>query len=55
MLGNETLLFAETGSFAFVARMAQPRPVADGETLEFHLNLARCHLFDTETETSLAA
>lgn len=55
MLGNETLLFAETAGTAFVARMQQPRIVADGERLSFHVNAGRCHLFDARTETSLAA
>jgi multiple sugar transport system ATP-binding protein len=55
MLGNETLLFADTAAASFVARMQQPRPVADGERLAFHVNAGRCHLFDQETGTSLAA
>jgi multiple sugar transport system ATP-binding protein len=55
MLGNETLLFAETPAMSFVARMQQPRPVADGERLRFHVNTGRCHLFDADTGTSLAA
>ncbi len=54
MLGNETLLFAETAAMQFVARMQQPRPVADGDRLTFHVNTERCHLFDIDTGKSLA-
>ena len=54
-LGNETLLFAEAGQTPFVARMQQPRPVADGERLRFHINAARCHLFDSNTGKTLGA
>ncbi len=57
MLGNETLLFAELGPESakapFVARMQQPRMVADGEKLQFHINAARVHLFDAQSETTL--
>jgi len=53
LLGNESLLFARCGSVDFVARMQQPRVVADGENLSFHIAGSRLHLFDEETETSL--
>ncbi|HVG49919.1 MAG TPA: sn-glycerol-3-phosphate ABC transporter ATP-binding protein UgpC [Rubellimicrobium sp.] len=52
-LGNETLLFAEAGSTPFVARMQQPRAVAEGERLAFHVNLNRLHLFDAGTGRTL--
>jgi multiple sugar transport system ATP-binding protein len=54
MLGNETLLFAEGGQASFVSRMQQPRPVADGERMTFHVNARRCHLFDATTGKTLA-
>jgi multiple sugar transport system ATP-binding protein len=54
MLGNETLLFAEAEAASFVSRMQQPRPVADGERLTFHVNAGRCHLFDQATGKTLA-
>jgi multiple sugar transport system ATP-binding protein len=53
MLGNETLLFIEAGSTPLVARMQQPRPVADGDRLRFHVNAARIHLFDRDTGKTL--
>ena len=53
MLGNETLLFADLHGVPFVARMQQPRMVTDGEHLTFHINSARLHLFDGQTETTL--
>jgi multiple sugar transport system ATP-binding protein len=53
LLGNESLLFAESGPTRFVARMQQPRLVADGESLWFQLNGARLHLFDADTELTL--
>lgn len=52
-LGNETLLFAPFAGGEITARMQQPRPVANGETFEFLLNLDRLHLFDAGTERSL--
>lgn len=55
LLGNESLLFARRGETEFVARMQQPRMVADGERMTFHIAGARLHLFDAETELSLRA
>nr|WP_276562448.1 sn-glycerol-3-phosphate ABC transporter ATP-binding protein UgpC [Hoeflea prorocentri] len=52
-LGNETLLFAQLSGTQFVARMQQPRWIEDGETVRFHINSDRLHLFDAETELSL--
>ncbi len=52
-LGNETLLFAQLSGAQFVARMQQPRWIEDGETMRFHINSDRLHLFDAETERSL--
>lgn len=52
-LGNEALLFAQLSDAQFVARMQQPRWIEDGETVRFHLNSDRLHLFDAETELSL--
>ena len=53
-LGNESILFAETGSgVSFTARMQQPRAVADGEALTFHADADKAHLFDPQSEESL--
>jgi multiple sugar transport system ATP-binding protein len=52
-LGTETLLYTRLAGQEVQAKMLKPRPVADGETLTFHLDLARCHLFDAGTEQSL--
>ncbi|MGY0399677.1 MAG: ABC transporter ATP-binding protein [Ostreibacterium sp.] len=49
-LGNETLLYAQSGNLNFVARMQQPRLVLNGENIIFHLNLSKLHLFDKNTE-----
>ena len=53
LLGNESLLFAEREGTSFVARMQQPRFVRDDETMTFHLDPARLHLFDAVTELNL--
>jgi len=52
-LGNETLLFAQFGGGEITARMLRPRPVADGEVLNFLMDRERLHLFDAETGRSL--
>ncbi len=52
-LGNETLLFARFGGSEITARMQRPRPVAEGEVLDFLLDRGRVHLFDAETGRSL--
>lgn len=52
-LGNETLLTAALGGVEFVARMADPREVEDGETIEFRIDSDRIHLFDPATEDTL--
>lgn len=52
-LGNETLLFADSGQLKFTARMAQPRAVEEGETLKFRADATKVHLFDPESEASL--
>lgn len=53
LLGNESILFARSQTFEFVARMQQPRIVNDGERLAFQINGSRLHLFDAQTELSL--
>ncbi|MBF0678453.1 MAG: sn-glycerol-3-phosphate ABC transporter ATP-binding protein UgpC [Devosia sp.] len=53
MLGNENLLFGTLAGLNFVSRMQQPRQVDLNETLSFHLNVARMHLFDRATEQNL--
>jgi len=52
-LGTETLLYTRLAGQEVQAKMLKPRPVADGECLTFHLDLARCHLFDAGTQQSL--
>ena len=52
-LGTETLLYVSLAGQDIQAKMLKPRPVADGETLSFFLDLARCHLFDVNTGNSL--
>jgi multiple sugar transport system ATP-binding protein len=52
-LGNETLLFAKFAGGEITARMQRPRPVADGEVIDFLMNRDRLHLFDAETGRSL--
>jgi len=53
MLGNENLLFGTIAGLNFVSRMQQPRVVELNERLSFHINVARMHLFDRETEQNL--
>jgi multiple sugar transport system ATP-binding protein len=53
MLGNETLLFLTLGGQEIIARMHQPRQVAEGEVMRFNLNMDHVHLFDGESGTSL--
>ncbi len=52
-LGTETLLYTRLAGGEIQAKMLKPRPVVDGEVLTFHLDLARCHLFDADTQKSL--
>ncbi len=53
LLGNESLLFATHEGTDFIARMQRPRAVADGETLRFHVDATRAHLFDATTGLTL--
>lgn len=52
-LGNETLLFASFAGGEVTSRMQRPRPVRDGETIDFLLNRERLHLFDAASGRSL--
>ena len=52
-LGTETLLYTDLAGQEVQAKMLKPRPVADGEVLTFHLDLAQCHLFDAKTQNTL--
>ena len=52
-LGTETLLFGTLAGTEVQAKMLNPRPVKDGESLPFQLDLTRCHLFDAQTQASL--
>jgi multiple sugar transport system ATP-binding protein len=52
-LGNETLLLAQFGAGEITARMQRPRPVTEGEMINFLMDRERLHLFDAETGRSL--
>jgi ABC-type sugar transport system ATPase subunit len=52
-LGNETLLTARLGQTEFVARMADPRDVADDEETRFLIDSDRVQLFDPLSERTL--
>lgn len=52
-LGTETLLFGSLAGKEIQAKMLNPRPVMNGESMLFQLDLTRCHLFDAVTEQSL--
>ncbi|MBB4123332.1 sn-glycerol-3-phosphate ABC transporter ATP-binding protein UgpC [Martelella radicis] len=54
-LGTETIIFTEFGGKEVQAKMLDPRPLNDGETLTFTLDLERLHVFDGETGKSLRA
>ena len=45
-LGSETLLFVPFGQYEIISKMYRPRPVQEGETLTFDVNLAEMKLFD---------
>ena len=45
-LGSETLLFIEFGPHEAISKMLNPRPVREGETVAYDVNLARLQLFD---------
>lgn len=53
-LGTETVLFAEVAGQEVQAKMLNPRPVSLGEVLHCELDLSRTHLFDAQTQHSLA-
>jgi ABC-type sugar transport system ATPase subunit len=53
MLGDQSLLFTSLGDTEVVARMQHPRAVETGEAVQFRIDGARVHLFDTETQDSL--
>lgn len=55
MLGNETLLFSTFGGAEFVSRMAQPRFVAQDETMKFGFNVEKMHLFNRDTGMAIRA
>ena len=52
-LGNETLLTARLGQTEFVARMADPRDVAEDEEMSFLIDSDRVQLFDPLSERTL--
>ncbi|AMM83254.1 sn-glycerol-3-phosphate ABC transporter ATP-binding protein UgpC [Martelella sp. AD-3] len=54
-LGTETIIFTQFGGKEVQAKMLDPRPLEDGETLTFTLDLERLHVFDGETGKSLRA
>ncbi|MAM09881.1 MAG: sugar ABC transporter ATP-binding protein [Rhizobiaceae bacterium] len=54
-LGTETIIFTQFGGKEVQAKMLDPRPLEDGETLTFTLDLERLHVFDGESGKSLRA
>jgi multiple sugar transport system ATP-binding protein len=54
-LGSETLLITELGGEEVIAKMLQPVPVEPDQAMDFQLNMAAMHLFDAQSELSLAA
>ncbi|WP_180900046.1 ABC transporter ATP-binding protein [Martelella soudanensis] len=52
-LGTETIIYTELGGKEVQAKMLDPRPLTDGETLTFTLDLDRLHVFDGATGKSL--
>ena len=52
-LGSETLLLTEIAGTEVQAKMFNPRPVREGETLKCLLTLDKCHLFDAASGESL--
>lgn len=48
-LGAETLLFSSIGDVEVQAKMLNPRSIQPGETMNFHLRLNKCHVFDGAT------
>ncbi|WP_319519264.1 sn-glycerol-3-phosphate ABC transporter ATP-binding protein UgpC [uncultured Martelella sp.] len=54
-LGTETIIYTRLGGKEVQAKMLDPHPLEDGETLTFTLDLERLHVFDGETGRSLRA
>ena len=52
-LGTETLLYTDLAGQEVQAKMLKLHPVADGEVLTFHLDLAQCQLLDAKTQNTL--
>ena len=52
-LGTETLLFTELAGVEIQAKMLNPRDVASGEILKFHLHVDKCHIFDAQTSKAI--
>ncbi|WP_199052262.1 ABC transporter ATP-binding protein [Aquitalea sp. ASV15] len=55
MLGNETLLFADSASGPLIARLQQGCQLVDGQMLRFSLRASHLHLFDANSGMSLRA
>lgn len=53
-MGNEMILYLHSGEVNFVARTDPRTEARVGATLEMVLNVANVHMFDDETEESLA-
>jgi multiple sugar transport system ATP-binding protein len=49
-MGSETNAYFKTGSGNLIARLHTERLLNMGDSLTLHLNLARAHLFDANTE-----
>ncbi|MFY0679555.1 MAG: sn-glycerol-3-phosphate ABC transporter ATP-binding protein UgpC [Thalassovita sp.] len=52
-LGTETVLFTELAGCEVQAKMLNPRPVTPGESLNFHLMLDKCHVFDATSTNAI--
>jgi multiple sugar transport system ATP-binding protein len=54
-MGAETLLYVRTAGHTVIARAKGHRPHTPEEEIELVMNLSNAHIFDSETEESLAA
>jgi multiple sugar transport system ATP-binding protein len=52
-LGTETLLFTTVAGTEVQGKMLNPRPVRPGETMDFHLMLDKCHVFDAASTQAI--
>jgi len=52
-MGSESYVYLSTGSNTFISRVDAHRTVRTGETVEVAVLMAKAHLFDAETETTV--